>query len=247
MLANLAAADITSLLFCCFSLIPLTTLLPDGIVGTVLCTFFVSYNVPLTTTVASVFTLTILAIERYNAVARPLKMLQLTRETVRYAIFAIWIASAALTAPLFVHTEYRMTEAGCRETISGQAELIHKAVYIIFVFILPFIVISFCYSKIVKSLFLRSEVAPESNISEKELIRQRKQLLKMSLTVTLVFGACVFPASVTIVLHHFRIVSKTVRGIGQVLLFISSVVNPFIYALHSSSYRHAFKTLLKCK
>ncbi len=64
LLANLAAADITSLMFCCFSLIPLMTLLPDGVVGTVLCTFFVSYNVSLTATVASVFTLTILAIER---------------------------------------------------------------------------------------------------------------------------------------------------------------------------------------
>ena len=247
LLANLAAADITSLVFCCFSLIPLMTVLPDGVVGNVLCIFFVSFSVPLTSTVASVFTLTILAIERYNAVVRPMKMFQLTRETARYVIIGTWMASLALNAPLFVHTNYRLKTAACRHTYSDRAELTHIVFYIIFVFILPFIVISFCYSKVVKALYLRSAVMPKSNIAEKGLIRQRKQLLKMSLTVTLVFGACVFPASVTVVLRHFRLVSQTVRGFGILLLFISSVVNPFIYALHSSNYRHAYKTLLKCK
>ena len=75
---NLAAADITNLTFCAFSVIPMVTVLPDGVVGTILCKFFVGLNVPITAIVASVFTLTVLAVERYNAVVR-LQMLQLTR------------------------------------------------------------------------------------------------------------------------------------------------------------------------
>ena len=56
LLANLAAADgVTSLLFCSFSLIPMITVLPVGAAGTVLCIFFVGFNVPLTATVVSVF------------------------------------------------------------------------------------------------------------------------------------------------------------------------------------------------
>ena len=248
LLANLAAADVTSLLFCSFSLIPMTNVLPDGTVGTVLCMFFVSFNVPLTATVVSVFTLTILAIERYNAVVRPLRMLQLTRETVRYAIIGTWMASVALNTPLFVYTNYKFKTAACRQTYNSEhAELTHIIFYIIFVFTLPFIVISFCYSKLVKVLYHRGTVAPDSNIPEKELTRQRRQLLKMSLTVTLVFGACVLPASVASALRYFRLVSQTVRAFGLLLLFISSVVNPFIYSFHSSNYRRAFKTLLKCK
>ena len=61
LLANLAAADVTSLLFCSFSLIPMIKVLPDGAVGIVLCMFFVGFNIPLTVTVVSVLTLTILA------------------------------------------------------------------------------------------------------------------------------------------------------------------------------------------
>ncbi len=94
--------------------------------------------------------------------ARPLKMLQLTRETVRYAIIGTSMASAALIVPLFVDTEYTFKIGGCQSTISGKAELTHIAVYIIFVFIIPLIVISFYYSKIVKALYTRSAIAPKN-------------------------------------------------------------------------------------
>ena len=175
LLANLAAADVTSLLFCSFTLVPLFKVLPDGAVGTVLCMFFVGFNVPVTATVVSVFTLTILAIERYNAVVRPLQKVQLTKETVRYAIIGTWMASVALNTPLFVYTNYKFKTAACRQTYSEHAELTHIIFYIIFVFTFPFIVISFCYSKLVKALYHRSVVTPNSNIPEKELMRQRRQ------------------------------------------------------------------------
>lgn len=103
LLGNLAAADITNLLFCAFSVIPLVTVLPDGVIGTVLCQFFVGFNVPLTATVASVFTLTVLAVERYHAIVKPMQMLQLTRET--------YSASIVLNAPIFVYTDYKFKKA----------------------------------------------------------------------------------------------------------------------------------------
>ena len=65
LLANLAAADITNLTFCAFSVMPMVTVLPDGLVGTILCKFFVGFNVPVTVIVASVFMLTVLAVERW--------------------------------------------------------------------------------------------------------------------------------------------------------------------------------------
>ena len=79
LLANLAAADVTSLLFCSFSIIPIIKVPPEGAVGNVLCMFFVGFNIPLTAKVVSVLTLVFLAIEHSNAVVRPLRMLQLTR------------------------------------------------------------------------------------------------------------------------------------------------------------------------
>ena len=150
------------------------------------------------------------------------------------------MASVALNTPMFVYTNYKFKTAACRQTYSDSAELIHITFNIIFVFTLPFTIISFCYGKLVKSLNHRSAVTPDSNIPEKEHMRQRKQLLKMSLTVTLLFGACVLPASIASALRYFRLVSQTVRAFGFLLLSISSVVNPFIYSFHSSNYRRVF-------
>ena len=70
----------------CVSVIPMVTVLPDGLVRTILCNFLVGFNAPFTVIVASVFTLTVLAAERYKAVVKPLQVLHLSRKTVRYAI-----------------------------------------------------------------------------------------------------------------------------------------------------------------
>ena len=182
LLANLAAADITNLMFCALAVIPAITVQPDEVVGNILCKFFVRFNVPLTATVTSVFTLTVLAVERYNADVKPLQMLKLTGETVRYAIAATWAVSVGLNVPILVHTGYKFKKAFCHQTYSKEAELTHITFYVVFVFIIPFIVITFCYSKIVRTLYNVSAVTPQSNIPDKEKLRQKKQLLKMSLT-----------------------------------------------------------------
>ena len=209
------------------------------------CQFFVGFNVPLTSTAASVFTLAVLAVERYHAMVKPMQMSQLTRETVPRAIAATWLASIVLNAPIFVYTDYKFKKAFCRQTYSKEAELTHVAFYAIFVFLIPFAVVTFCYGKIVRTL--SGAVCPKSNISEKEKVHQKRQLLKISLTVNGVFAGFVGTACITVVLRYFRLVSQTFRACGLLLLFLSSAVNPFIYAFHSSNYRRAFKTLLKCK
>ena len=149
----------------------MVTVLPDGLVGTSLSKFFVGFNVPVTAIVASIFTLTVLAVERYNAVEKPLQMLQpVTKKTVRYTIAGTWAASIALSAPLFANTDYKFKEY-CKPLYSNEAKLTHITFAAIFLFILPFIVISFCYGKIVRTVYNRSTVTPESNIPDKDKLR----------------------------------------------------------------------------
>ena len=130
LLANLAAANISGLTFCGFSVIPVVSVLPDGLVGSLLCKFFIGFNVPLTATVTSVFTLTVLAVERYNAVVKPLQMLKLTVKAVRYAIAATWAVSVGLNVPILVHTGYKFKKAFCHQTYSKEAELTHITFYV---------------------------------------------------------------------------------------------------------------------
>ena len=156
------------------------------------------------------------------------------------------MASIALSAPLFANTDYKFKEY-CKPLYSSKAKLTHITLVAIFLFIIPFITTSLCYGKIVRTVYNRSTVTPESNIPDKDKLRQRKQLLKMSLTVAAVFIARGGTASITFVLRYFGLVSKAVRGFGFFLLFLSSVINPLRYAFHSSSYCCVLKALLKCK
>ena len=156
------------------------------------------------------------------------------------------MASIALSTPLFANTDYKFKEY-CKPLYSSEAKLMDITFVAIFLFIIPFIVISFCYGNTVRTVYNWSTVTPESNIPDKDKLPQRKQLLKMSLTVTAVFVACAGTAGITFVLRYFGLVSKAVSGFGSFLLFLSSVINPLLYAFHSSNYCCAFKALLKCK
>ena len=197
-------------------------------------------------TVTSVFTLTVLAVERYNAVAKPLQMLQLTRETVRYAIAATWAVSVGLNVPIFVHTGYKFKKAFCHQTYSKEGELTHIAFYVVFVFIIPFIVITFCYSKIVRTLYNISAVTPESNMPDKVKLRQKKTISEnVADSYSCVCRVC-FSSEYYSCSSLLSCCKPNCEGFGLLLLFLSFVINPFIYALHSSNYRSAFKTLLRC-
>ena len=94
--------------------------------------------------------------------------------------------SIALNAPLFANTDNKSKEC-CKVLYSDEEKLTQVTFVIFFLFIIPFNVISFCYDKTVRTVYNRSTVTPESNIPDKDKLRQRKQLLEMSLTVTAVF------------------------------------------------------------
>ena len=48
LLANLAAGDFTNVMFFVFFVTPTVTVLPDRVVGIILCKFFVGFRVPAT-------------------------------------------------------------------------------------------------------------------------------------------------------------------------------------------------------
>ena len=48
LLANLAAGDFTNVMFFAFFVTPTVTVLPDRVVGIILCKFFVGFRVPAT-------------------------------------------------------------------------------------------------------------------------------------------------------------------------------------------------------
>ncbi|XP_031563079.1 type-1 angiotensin II receptor B-like [Actinia tenebrosa] len=102
LLANVAASDILTLVF-----LPLMSfqglINQDGLIADLMCKIFVDFHIPATGYAALILTLSLLAIERYHAVVKPMKNgIRLQNETVRYAVIAVWLIAVILTLPTYI-------------------------------------------------------------------------------------------------------------------------------------------------
>ncbi|XP_066298705.1 cholecystokinin receptor-like [Branchiostoma lanceolatum] len=85
-----------------------------------------------------------------------------------------------------------------------------------------------------------------------EIIRERKQVVRMMLTVVLLFLVCWGPHVVLSVLVTFGVVNKFTREVYamriafRLLTYLNSCLNPICYNFMSKMFRRSFKKLLPC-
>ncbi|CAH1243984.1 CHRM2 [Branchiostoma lanceolatum] len=86
----------------------------------------------------------------------------------------------------------------------------------------------------------------------REIIRERKQVVRMMLTVVLLFLVCWGPHVVLSVLVTFGVVNKftqevyAMRIAFRLLTYLNSCLNPICYNFMSKMFRRSFKKLLPC-
>ncbi|XP_031550876.1 tachykinin-like peptides receptor 99D [Actinia tenebrosa] len=255
LLLNLAVADFLTLLWC----LPYKVLIfvfdhPHGVAGDYLCKFFTSYNVTVITLTVSIFTLTVLSVERYRALLKPMHHhLRLELDTVCYAIAAIWICATGFMIPLFVVTQYVPEAQTCRVNwLSKKQEDLYSMCIMVFSIFAPITVTVICYLKIIKGLYFSNTIcsAPAGPQQGTDLQEKRK-IVKILLLVTSAFILCFLPyASFRIVValadetnyeQYNRL--QELREIFKFLSYTSSSFNPVIYTIQSSNYRAALKRL----
>lgn len=257
LLLNLAIADFLTLLWC----LPYKVLIfafdhPEGAAGDYLCKFFTSYNVTVITLTVSIFTLTVLSVERYRALLKPMHHhLRLELDTVWYAIAAIWICATAFMIPLFVVTEYIPEAKTCRvKWPSKTQEDLYSMCIMVFSIFTPITVTVICYLRIIKGLYFSNTIcaAPAGQQQGTDLQEKRK-IVKILLLVTSAFILCFLPyASFRIVValadeNNYKRYNQLqqLREIFKFLSYTSSCFNPVIYTIQSSNYRAAMKRLFK--
>ncbi|EDO39355.1 predicted protein [Nematostella vectensis] len=116
---NLALAYLITLLWAYF--VPLRYDMNEGLFADALCKVFIGPGVTGTALLASIFTLTVLAVERYQAVVHPMSArFKLRDDTVRYAVAAIWLLTFALVLPVFIFLGYSAKGQKCTFDIPGE-------------------------------------------------------------------------------------------------------------------------------
>lgn len=98
-----------------------------------------------------------------------------------------------------------------------------------------------CYFNFIRGLyFTRKICAKQSTESSRvEGIEAKRKIVRLSITITIIFIACFFPYAIATVVGVS--IRSTFYRIVFFLVYCSCCVNPICYALQSSNYRTALK------
>lgn len=251
LLVNIAAADITTLLFTAVHVITKSvgssptspTLL------SFLCKFIVTNSIVIVTLLVTSLTMTTLAFERYHALVKPLITSgRLATGKIAYVISAIWLVSIAMVTPLFVSFDYDLGTRRCSHGVANNKMVIYIDCLFVILTIIPFTVIAFCYSQIVYGLYFNNTIC--NNKSERgdtrEETREKRRLVILLILLTVVFFIAFIPYGILMILNFNKLTNTPyLRHSAQYLTLLNCSVNPFIYAFQSSSYRRSFMFLIK--
>uniref|UniRef100_A0A7E5A1H7 G_PROTEIN_RECEP_F1_2 domain-containing protein n=1 Tax=Panagrellus redivivus TaxID=6233 RepID=A0A7E5A1H7_PANRE len=254
-IANLAISD---LLVSCTSLwlTPLYTFTGYWIWGGWLC-----YGFPLfqgTSIFISTLTLMSIAIDRYFVICHHSMVNanmndHLTMPVCLALITLIWTVSLSLVMPYAIHMRLAYVHQPCNYfiCIEDWSRVGLKSIFGIVVlaiqFIIPFTIIFFSYFKIWSFLNQRFKMTTgrKPYESKRENTRRRK-LLRMLITMVLVFGVCWLPLNTLNVMRDFVGHAPlqpyfTMAYIGaHMISMLGTAFNPILYAWMNDNFRECF-------
>uniref|UniRef100_A0A3Q3G213 P2Y purinoceptor 3-like n=1 Tax=Kryptolebias marmoratus TaxID=37003 RepID=A0A3Q3G213_KRYMA len=157
----------------------------------------------------SIFFLTCISVHRYLGICHPMRTITLeSKRVVKGTCALVWVVVFVLTCPIF-----RFAQTGVCGNRTGDlygdwymncwddaidkefAEYVPYGIVLhLLGFFVPFVIIAWCYSHVVRTIF-RTLRSPPSSYSH--YIRRRRKSIKTILTITLLFALCFLPFHVT--------------------------------------------------
>lgn len=242
LLANVAVSDIISLLFCVPGIILRFVEHPSGNVGSFLCKFVTMHLIAGITLLVSGLTLTLISVERYNALLRPMDVhLKLDKRRVTIAISLIWGFSIAFVLPLFIKQKYVDEVEECFMEWKEKDSRVYWVLLATLVGI-ALTTMTCCYFQIIKALYFDNILPPNENNSEQD-IRDKQKIITILITVTVLFFVCFIPF---IIVSAVNLSTKSLLyKFSYFLVYMSCCVNPVIYIFQSAKYRAGLIELCK--
>ncbi|XP_028660280.1 kappa-type opioid receptor [Erpetoichthys calabaricus] len=213
--------------------------------GEVVCKIFISidyYNM-----FTSIFTLTMMSVDRYIAVCHPVKALDFrTPLKAKVINVCIWILSSAAGIPALL--------LGSTQTKDGTTECalqfpepymywdtLMKICVFIFAFVVPVLIITVCYTLMILRL---KSVRLLSGSREKD--RNLRRITRLVLVVVAVFIVCWTPIHIFILVKALANVPETTSLMAGyffcvALGYTNSSLNPILYAFLDENFKRCFK------
>ena len=205
--------------------------------------------------VGSTFNLVLLTLERYIAIMYPFKyMVYFGKTQVALMMVAVWVIAIGSEGRFVILHD--MIDGHCAFTnISSAAFIAHGTVTLIIEYLIPLIIMSFCYIHIAGHLKkTAASVIPGPSTSQNEnsmsgsLIRARRNTLKTLFIVFVTYVICWTPNQIFFFLYHLGL-PLNLDGLfnisTEILVQLNCCSNPVIYAFKYKQFKKGVRVLLK--
>lgn len=257
-IVNLAVGDILMTLFCVpFSFVP-TLSLQYWPFGATLCKTFSLSQVM--SVLVSAYTLVAISTDRYMAIMWPLRP-RLSKRQAKLVILAVWlIALATACPPLMVSDLYQPDDPKYQECDRYVCDEVwsdteHRRLYsltlLLLQYLIPLTVLIFTYTSIAVVVWGKQPPGEAENSRDVRMARSKRKMIKMMVTVVVVFTVCWLPFNVFIILKDkYQKELENWESIPYVwfathwLAMSHTCYNPVIYCWMNSRFRAGFCTAL---
>ncbi|KAM4611282.1 somatostatin receptor type 3 [Polymixia lowei] len=196
----------------------------------------------------SIFCLTVMSVDRYLAVAHPVRAGRWRRPRVARAVNgAVWAVSFVVVLPVVMFADVLEDDGNCSIVWPEPAE-VWKASFIVYTstvgFLCPLLVICLCYLLIV--IKVRSAGKRVRATSSRRRKSERK-ITRMVVVVVAVFVLCWLPFYVLNIVNLLVVLPGDFRGLYffvVVLSYANSCANPILYGFLSDNFKRGFRKAL---
>ncbi|KAH9497415.1 G-protein coupled receptor 1 [Dermatophagoides farinae] len=231
LIINLAIADLLFIIFC----VPFTAwdyAFPYWPFGSVWCKV-VQYLI-VVCAYASIYTLVLMSLDRYLAVAHPIRSISLrTVKNANRAILILWIFILLFCIPTFITHNVSYDNSSDEE----YSYALYQVIFCLFSYVIPILLILILYILMLKRLWFSG--IPGRNMSS-ESVRSKKKVTRMVVIVVIIFACCWCPIQIILVLRSFNVYELSTTKViiqitGQVLVSSSDyhddnkTINHIIY------------------
>ncbi|XP_045875372.1 C-X-C chemokine receptor type 2-like [Meles meles] len=198
---------------------------------------------------SGILLLACISMDRYLAIVHATRTLTQKRHWVKFICLGIWALSLILSLPIFVFRRAinpPYSSPVCYEDMGANTtrlRIVMRALPQTFGFLVPLAVMLFCYGLTLRTLFQAH-------------MGQKHRAMRVIFAVVLVFLLCWLPYNLVLVadtLMRLRVIEETCErrnDIGraldatEILGFLHSCLNPFIYAFIGQKFRHGLLKIM---
>ncbi|XP_020605004.1 pyroglutamylated RFamide peptide receptor-like [Orbicella faveolata] len=225
---------------------------PGGVTGTVLCRLLTGSNVAWVGGATSVFTLVVIAIERYSAVMDPFgNRGRLTTRRLKVIIPCSWLFGLVINFPGFLVKNFDAKAAFCiRRYPEEWMAKTYTLIWFLLLAFFPVVIMAALYSRVVHTLWFHRPQHHAFDSRQQGVLKVRRRVTLMVVTVSAIFALCWMSGAVTYLVAFF----SPVYGAGDVayvtestVVMFNSAVNPIVYALINQQFSKKIKYMMCCR